>query len=69
MITAAGCGLVVPPGDAEAFADALQRLAASPDANAPMRAAARSLAEREFSREKLAAEFVSFLTTEPPVAG
>lgn len=62
MINATGCGIAVPPGDAEAFADALQRLAAAPDGNARMRTAARGLAEREFSREKLSEEFGAFLT-------
>jgi glycosyltransferase involved in cell wall biosynthesis len=62
QIAATGCGVVIPPGDAEVFADALLRLAASPDANASRRIAARSLAERDFSREKLSADFVKFLT-------
>ncbi|MEO0039793.1 MAG: hypothetical protein RIS38_741, partial [Verrucomicrobiota bacterium] len=57
------CGIVVPPADPVAFADALQRLAADPDACRAMGAAARALAEKEFARSKLAGEFVDFVET------
>ena len=55
------CGLVVPPGDASAFADALQRLAADAAACCAMGAAARMLAEKEFARPHLAERFIATL--------
>jgi len=55
------CGVVVPPGDPVAFADALQRLAADPAACRAMGAAARTLAEKEFARPLLAARFIAAL--------
>jgi len=55
------CGVVVPPGDAAAFADALQRLAADPTSCRAMGAAARALGEKEFARPKLADRFVTTL--------
>jgi len=61
IVRESGCGVVVPPDNPEAFADALTALAASPDNNAAMRRAARALAERSFARQKLAAEFCDFL--------
>jgi glycosyltransferase involved in cell wall biosynthesis len=57
------CGIVVPPADPVAFADALQRLAADPAAARGMGAAARALAEKEFARARLAGEFVDFIET------
>ena len=61
MIKKSGCGLVVPPDDPEAFADALVVLADSKDGNAAMRKASRDLAEQRFAREKLAWEFCDFI--------
>ena len=55
------CGVVVPPGDVAAFADALQRLAADPAACQAMGAAARALAEKEFARPLLADRFITTL--------
>ncbi len=55
------CGIVVPPGNASAFADALQRLAASTDERRTMGAAARALAEKEFARPLLADRFIATL--------
>jgi hypothetical protein len=60
------CGLVVAPGNASAFADALQSLAADPAGRRAMGAAGRALAEREFARPLLAAEFVSTLEAYAP---
>ena len=57
------CGIVVPPGDPVAFADALQRLAADRAACRVMGAAARALAEKEFARPRLAARFAEVLET------
>ena len=61
LIGAHRCGLVVPPGDACAFADALQSLAADPAGRRAMGAASRALAESTFARPRLAAEFVQVL--------
>jgi len=55
------CGVVVPPGDPVAFADALQRLAADEAGRRAMGAAARALGEQEFARPLLAGRFVATL--------
>lgn len=57
MIEERRCGIVVPPGEPAAFADALQYLASDPAACASMGAAARRLAEERFARSNLAAGF------------
>jgi len=59
------CGFVVPPGNASAFADALQRLAADPAGRRAMGAAARALAEKEFARPLLADRFIATLEAIP----
>ncbi len=61
-ITESKCGLVVPPDDPEAFANALIQLADSPELRKEFGINARKLAEHSFSRDKLSAEFVDFLT-------
>ena len=55
------CGIVVPPGNVAAFADALQSLAADPAGRRSMGAAARALAEKEFARPLLANRFIETL--------
>jgi glycosyltransferase involved in cell wall biosynthesis len=56
------CGVVVPPDSDGKFADALIRLADCPrDERAAMGKRARALGERAFSRDVLAAKFVSFV--------
>ena len=55
------CGIVVPPGNVAAFADALQALAADVGGRRAMGAAARVLAEKEFARPLLAARFSAVL--------
>ena len=60
------CGIVVPPGDPAAFADALQRLAADPAACRVMGAAARALAEKQFARPLLSSRFVATLEAACP---
>ena len=55
------CGIVVPPGNVAAFADALQSLAADVAGRRAMGAAARVLAEKEFARSSLADRFVATL--------
>jgi glycosyltransferase involved in cell wall biosynthesis len=61
LITAHNCGTAVPPDDPEAFAAALETLAAAPDRNASMRQNARHLAETQFNRQTLATDFCDFL--------
>ena len=60
-ITQYECGVVVPPDDPEAFAEALIHLADSPELLKKYGNNARLLAQEKFSREKLAAEFVAFI--------
>ena len=64
LITEHQCGVVVPPDNPVAFADALQRLAADSAACRAMGAAARGLAEKEFARPALAEQFVVTLTAQ-----
>lgn len=61
MIRAEPCGFAVPPGDAEAFVDALERAADDRPLLAAMGAGAVSLAGREFSRDRLAKRFVEWV--------
>jgi glycosyltransferase involved in cell wall biosynthesis len=61
MIIENNCGLVVPPDNAEAFADAIIELADSPEKRKVMGVNSRSLAEKQFSRDDLACRFVKFL--------
>lgn len=61
MIEQAGAGIVVPPRDPAAFADALQALAADPERCRLAGAAARTLAEQRFARGDLSAQFVDVL--------
>lgn len=55
------CGLVVPPNDASAFADALIALADASDMRRQLGENGRALAEREFDRTRLAVSFCTFL--------
>lgn len=61
LITEHRCGIVVPPGNVAAFADALQCLAADAAERRAMGAAARLLAEKEFARPLLAHRFIATL--------
>lgn len=61
MIEKHQLGFAVPPEDPCAFADALEAAAADKAALKEMGARSRQLAEQEFAREKLAAEFVAWL--------
>ena len=62
-ITATGAGIVVPPDDPSAFADALQALAADPARCQAAGRAARALAVQRFARADLADRFVTTLET------
>jgi len=61
LIQSEGCGIVVAPGDPEAFADALQGMARDAGRCVEMGEAGRRLGEREFARQELAAKFVEWL--------
>jgi glycosyltransferase involved in cell wall biosynthesis len=56
------CGLAVPPGQPEAFADALEALASDKSLCATMGARGRALAEKEFIRSALSQVFVAVMT-------
>ena len=55
------CGIAVPPRNPEAFADALCKLADNPGLRREYGRNARLLAERMFSRDRLATQFVDWL--------
>jgi len=61
MITENKCGVVVPPENPEAFADALQYLADHPEEVTEMGKNARAFARNSFDRKKLANVFVEWL--------
>jgi glycosyltransferase involved in cell wall biosynthesis len=56
-----GCGVVVPPDDPKAFADAVVWMRDHPEELAKMGVNGRRLAEIEFSRDKLGSLFVKTL--------
>lgn len=53
----AGCGLVVPPGDGAAFAEAIAALVDDAERRAALGAAARSYAESDLAQEAIMARF------------
>lgn len=55
------CGLVIPPDNASAFADALEQAASNRAALVEMGRRGRALAEREYDRSKLADAFAQWL--------
>ncbi len=61
MIEERGCGVVVPPDDPRAFADAVLELREDPQRLAEMGRAARKLAEDRFDRRRLATTFADTL--------
>jgi glycosyltransferase involved in cell wall biosynthesis len=61
MIQQYRCGMVVPPDDPAAFADAVVWMRDHSDNLKNMGVRARELAENKFSRDKLAAQFVGTL--------
>lgn len=65
LITTHEAGIVVPPDQAAAFADALQALAADPARTRRLGANARALAESDFARPALAARFSAALEATP----
>jgi glycosyltransferase involved in cell wall biosynthesis len=61
LIEEHGCGIAVPPGNPEAFAEALIRLADDPGLASEMGKASRRLAEKHFNRAVLAERFGDWL--------
>lgn len=64
LVTTNACGIAVPPNDPDAFADALERLCADPGRLAAMGVAARALAEREFSQQRILVDLAQFIEAE-----
>lgn len=62
MIEREDCGFAVPPDDAPAFADALERAAADRAALKAKGSRAAALAERRFDRSQLADQWVDWVT-------
>jgi glycosyltransferase involved in cell wall biosynthesis len=70
MISTRHCGLVVPPDDPKAFADALEYASANRDEVLLMGQAAQQLAREEFDRDFLAHRFCNLLESlGPPARG
>jgi len=66
----AGCGVVVPPEDVEAFADAIAGLVAQPERRAVMGRQAREYVERHLSLDAVLSRILGSLVTlsgEPPI--
>jgi len=62
IITENDCGVAVPPGNPDVFAEALIELADNPGKLKRMSQNSRKLAVKEFPRDKLADRFVAFLS-------
>lgn len=61
VVEAAGCGLFCQPGDPQALADAVLKLATNRDAALQMGLAGRAYLEQHFSRQALAAQLEQIL--------
>jgi glycosyltransferase involved in cell wall biosynthesis len=61
MITESQCGVAIPPKDTQALVDTLIKLSRERSLCIKMGQSARLLAEKEFSREKLANQFCDFI--------
>jgi glycosyltransferase involved in cell wall biosynthesis len=63
ILESAGGGLVVKPGDTEGLADALTRLARSPEERKRLGAASRAAAVARYDRRPLCDAFIDALET------
>jgi glycosyltransferase involved in cell wall biosynthesis len=61
LVETSGCGLVVPPEDAVALHEAVEKLAADPDLARRMGESGRRYVEQHFDRDAIAAMFVEVL--------
>jgi len=61
LIESHTCGIVVPPGNIEAFANALIQMKDSPSGTQLMSIQAVNLSRKDFDRSSLAQDFVNFL--------
>ena len=69
LVTHHDCGVAVPADDAEAFADAVEKLSTERDRCSRMGWAGRALAESQFSQQKILAELAQFIEESPVVKG
>jgi glycosyltransferase involved in cell wall biosynthesis len=61
LVSEKDCGVAVPPDDAEAFADGVEKLRAARGQLADMGARGRALAEAEFSQQKILVRLAEFV--------
>ncbi len=61
VVEAAGCGIFVEPGEADAMAEAICRLAQDPQQSMEMGARGRAYLQEHFSREKVAGQLIKVL--------
>ncbi len=69
ILTEAGAGVVVPPGDVEALAAAIRRLANDPEERRAMGARGRAAAVARFDRKAIADAFIDHLESQEPRGG
>lgn len=67
LVAQHGCGVAVRPDDAEAFADVVESLNADRHKLESMGRAARSLAESQFSQQKILVELAQFIEAKDPL--
>jgi len=63
VVENAECGLFVPPGDPQALAEAIRRLAGDPERAREMGLRGREVVEAHFDRATLAAQFAEIIET------
>ncbi len=63
VVEAAGCGLFVEPGNPQALAEAVRKLAENPKISKGMGLKGRKYLEENFSREQMAEKLVQYLNT------
>ena len=66
IVIGSGAGVVVPPGDVEALASAIRRLANDPEERRAMGARGREAAVARFDRKAIADAFIDYLEKQGP---